>query len=186
MVKERDRLRARSGAGQLYQFMAAEHARLDELLAQASARVGAIDTEAYEEFRKALLRHISIEEKILLPAAQRSRGGQPLPLAEKLRLDHGALAALMMLPPSVSTFAAVRALLDAHNPLEEVPGGVYEQCEELIKSEFDKLLAQCETAPQVPVSQWIDSPKVLAAAKRVLLRAGYDSSLLNDGQLSET
>ena len=86
----------------------------------------------------------------------------------------------MMLPPSVSTFEAVRAVLDAHNPLEEAPGGVYEQCEELIGSELDKLLAQCETAPQVPVSQWIDSPKVLAAAKRVLLRAGYDSSLLND------
>jgi hypothetical protein len=185
VVKERDRLRARSGAGQLYQFMAAEHARLDELLAQASARVGAIDTEAYEEFRKALLRHISIEEKILLPAAQRSRGGQPLPLAEKLRLDHGALAALMMLPPSVYTFAAVRAVLDAHNPLEEAPGGAYEQCEELIGSELDELLGKCETAPQVPVSQWIDSPKVLAAAKRMLLRAGYDSSLLNDGQFSE-
>lgn len=97
MVKERDRLRARSDTGQLYRFMAAEHARLDELLAQASACVGAIDTEAYEEFRKVLLRHISIEEKILLPAAQRRRGGQSLPLAEKLRMDHGALAALMML-----------------------------------------------------------------------------------------
>jgi hypothetical protein len=181
----RCRLPARSDTGQLDQFMAAEHARLDELLAQASACIGAIDTEAYEEFRKALLRHISIEKKILLPGAQRRRGGQPLPLAEKLRLDHGALAALMMLPPSVSTFAAVRAVLDAHNPIEEAPGGVYEQCEEVIGSELDKLLAQCETAPQVPVSRWIDSPKVLAAAKRVLLRAGYDSSLLNDGQLSE-
>lgn len=67
-----------------------------------------------------------------------------------------------------------------HNPLEEAPGGVYEQCEELIGSELDKLLAQCETARQVLVSRWIDSPKVFAAAKRVLLRAGYDSSLLND------
>ena len=86
----------------------------------------------------------------------------------------------MMLPPSACAFAAVRAVLDAHNPLEEVRGGAYEQCEKLIESELDKLLAQCETAPQVPVSQWIDSPKVLAAAKRLLLRAGYDNSLLND------
>ena len=83
MVKDRNTLPSWSGAGQLYQFMAAEHARLDELLAQASARAGAIDTEAYAKFRKALLRHISTEEKILLPAAQRGRTGQPLPLAEK-------------------------------------------------------------------------------------------------------
>jgi len=179
VVKDRDTLPAGSGAGQLYQFMAAEHARLDELLAQASARVSVIDTEAYEEFRKALLRHISIEEKILLPVARRRGGGRPLPVAEKLRLDHGALAALMMLAPSGSTFAAVRAVLDVHNRLEEAAGGAYEQCEELLGSELDELLVQCEAAPQVSVSPWVDSPKVVAAAKRVLLRAGYDGSLLN-------
>ena len=168
----------RARQGRLCEFMAAEHVRLDELLAQASACT-AIDTKAYEGFRKGLLRHISLEEKILLPAAQRLRDGEPLPLAAKLRLDHGALASLMMLLPSGSVFAAVRAVLDAHNPVEEAPGGAYEQCEELIGSELDELLVQCEAAPQVRVSLLVDSPKVVAAAKRVLVHAGYDGSLLN-------
>ncbi|MGH7932434.1 MAG: hemerythrin domain-containing protein [Candidatus Binataceae bacterium] len=162
--------------------MASEHARLDHLLGEASERAGIAVIESYQQFREGLLRHISIEEKILLPAAQRCGGGAPLPLAGRLRLDHGALATLMMLPPSGSTFRAVRAVLDAHNPLEESPGGAYERCEGLIGPELDDLLVRCEIAPQVPVSPWVDSSKVVAAAQRVLLRAGYGSILLNDRQ----
>jgi hypothetical protein len=37
-----------------------------------------------------------MEEKVLLPFAQKKRGGEPLPIAAKLRLDHGALAALLV------------------------------------------------------------------------------------------
>jgi len=159
--------------------MAAEHSRLDDLLARCACGAGQFDAATYEEFRRLLLRHISIEEKILLPAAQRRRNGTPLALAFRLRLDHGVLAALMMLPPVTSTFHAVRAVLDAHNPLEEAPSGAYEQCEDALGSELDELLARCVAAPAVPVSPWVDSPKVVAAAQRVLLRAGYDSSVLN-------
>jgi hypothetical protein len=159
--------------------MAAEHARLDELLAHSTASSAAIDAGAYQDFRKGLLRHIGIEEKILFPAAQRHRGGEPLPLAEKLKSDHGALAALMMLPPSASTFRAVRAVLDAHNSLEEAPGGAYEQCESILDRQLDELLDRCAKAAEVAVSPWVNSPKVLAAVKRVLIRAGYDASLLD-------
>jgi len=163
----------------LCDLMAADHARLDELLAQVDPRRAVIDAGAYQEFRKGLLRHIGIEEKILLPAAQGRRGGAPLPLAERLKLDHGALAALMMLTPSAATIRAVRAVLDAHNPLEEAPGGAYEQCEPAAGAELDEILARCEAAAEVPVSPWVESPKVLAAVKRALTRAGYDTSMLD-------
>jgi hypothetical protein len=43
---------------------------------------------------------------------------------------------------------------------------------------MDALLTRCEAVPQVLVSPWVDSPKVLAAAKRILARAGYDAALL--------
>ena len=163
----------------LRELMAAEHVRLDALLARAATAHGDAEIEAYQNFRKGLLRHIGVEEKILFPAAQNRRGGVPLPLAGKLKLDHGALAALVMLPPCGSTFRALRAVLVAHNPLEDAPGGVYEQCESLVRAELDELVARCERAAEVPVSPWADSPKVLAAAKRVLTRAGYDPSVLD-------
>jgi hypothetical protein len=70
-----------------------------------------------------LFRHIGVEEKILLPAAQTARGGNALPLAAKLRLDHGALAALLVLTPTNAIIAAIRAILAAHNPTPHHPGG---------------------------------------------------------------
>lgn len=164
--------------GELYRFMKLQHERLDQLLAQAAERDGAACDAAYEDFRERLLRHIRIEERILLPMAQRNRGGESLAMAPRLRLDHGALAALLMLPPVDDTFLAIRAVLDAHNPLEENEGGVYQQCEALADSEAEVLLEDALATPRIPVSRWVDSPKVVASARRVLARAGYDPALL--------
>jgi hypothetical protein len=167
------------GSGPLLALMASEHRALDDLLAQAEGQDGVASRGFYERFREMLLRHIRVEEKILLPMAVRRRSGVALPLAARLRLDHGALAALMMLPPAAYTFRAVRAVLNAHNPLEENPGGVYQQCEDLAGVEADRLLEQVIATPRVPVSPWADSPKVVDAAKRILARASYDPALLD-------
>jgi hypothetical protein len=58
-----------------------------------------------------------MEEKILLPAAQRARGGEPLPVAARLRLDHGALAALLVPTPNPTILSALRGILARHNAL---------------------------------------------------------------------
>jgi hypothetical protein len=105
-----------------------------------------------------------MEEKILLPAAQRWHGGTPLPLAAKLRLDHGALAAL-------------RTILAAHNTREEDPGGLYDTCEQLAGAEAEGLLAQLHAAPTVPVAPYADGPHVMPVVRRALTRAGYDLDL---------
>lgn len=49
--------------GPLYQYVAEDHERLDSLFQRAVAQPDMIDVESYHEFRKGLLRHISIEEK---------------------------------------------------------------------------------------------------------------------------
>jgi hypothetical protein len=165
--------------GPIGEFMVSEHALLDTLLAQAVR--GSV--EAYQGFRQRLLRHIRIEERLLLPTAEQKRSGEPLPLAARLRLDHGVLAALMMLPPTRSTFRTVSAVLKAHNPLEETSGGVYDQCEALAGPDASELLSQCEKTPPVPVSPWIDDPKVFEAARRALIRAGYAASLLDEDEV---
>jgi hypothetical protein len=114
--------------GKIYQYLADDHTRLEALLQRATSRPDTIEPSAYGEFRAGLLKHIAMEEKILLPAAQRLRGGKPLPIAPKLRLDHGSLAALLAPAPAPSIVAAIRAVLKAHNLIEEGPGGLYEQC----------------------------------------------------------
>ena len=79
--------------GPIFQFLAEDHARLDAILTKASAGPGGVDLAAYGAFREGLLRHIALEEKILLPAARTARGGEPVPQARRLRVDHGAIAA---------------------------------------------------------------------------------------------
>jgi hypothetical protein len=163
--------------GPLTNLLAGDHARLDGLLRRAMAAGGAVDRAAYAEFRAGLLRHISLEEKILLPAAQRWQGGDPLPLAATLRLDHGALAALLVPTPTPAIVTALRTILAAHNALEEGRGGVYERCEQLAGTEADALLAQLQAAPAVPVAPYSDGPQVMSVVRRALARAGYDIGL---------
>jgi hypothetical protein len=146
---------------------------LDGLLQRAVARPEAIDRTAYGQFRAGLLAHIGMEEKILLPDAQRRRGGEPLPIAARLRLDHGALAALLVPSPTHAIAAAIRSILEGHNAIEEGPGGLYAECERLAGADVEALLARLRSAPEVPVSPHADGPKVHAATRRALERAGY-------------
>jgi hypothetical protein len=163
--------------GPLYRFLADDHARLDGLLQRAVAGAEEINHAVYAELRAGLLRHIGMEEKVLLPAAQRWRGGVPLPIAAKLRLDHGALAALLVPTPTPAIIAAIRTILTAHNALEEGPGGLYETCEQLAGAEAGELLAQLQAAPEVPVAPYSDGPHVMQVVCRALTRAGYDLDL---------
>jgi hypothetical protein len=161
-------------AGPITDFLLEDHRRLERLLQSAVAQAGSVDEGAYDQFRAGLLRHIGMEEKILLPAAQRFRGGEPLPIAAKLRLDHGAIASLLMPPPSAAVIATICAVLKVHNTIEEGPGGLYQTCDELAGSESAQLLAKLQAAPEVAVLPCSDSPAVMPAVQRALERAGYE------------
>ena len=160
-------------AGPVTDFLMEDHRRLEKLLQSAVADVGHVDQGAYAQFRAGLLRHIGMEEKILLPAAQRLRGGEPLLIASKLRLDHGALATLLMPTPTAAIIAKIRGILTEHNILEEGLGGLYETCDELAGSEAAQLLAKLQAAPEVSVLPHSDSPTVMSTVHRALERAGY-------------
>ena len=159
-------------SGPLYRFLADDHARLD-LLLQSAFGHDEIDQVAYAHFRAGLLRHIAMEEKVLLPNAQRLSQGAPLPVAAKLRLDHGALAALLVPTPTRAIGNTLRVLLKAHNPLEEGPGGLYESCEQLAGPQVDRLVAELRAVPEVKLAPNLDGPNVVEAARRALARAGY-------------
>jgi hypothetical protein len=154
--------------------VAGDQARLDGLLRRALTAGGAVDRAAYAECRAGLLKPVSLEAKIPLPAAHRWQGGGPLSLAAKLRLDHGALAALRVPTPTPAILAAIRTVLAAHNAVEEGPGGVYDRCQQLARAEADALLAQLPAAPEVPVAPYADGPQVMRVVRRALPRAGYD------------
>jgi hypothetical protein len=160
-------------ASPITDFLVEDHRRLEALLQQAVAPVDHIDHGAYAQFRAGLLRHICMEEKILIPATQRLRGGEPLGIASKLRLDHGALGTLLIPTPTAAVIASILGVLKEHNVLEEGPGGLYETCDELAGSEAAQLFAKVKAAPEVALLPHSDTPTVMSTVRRAMERAGY-------------
>jgi hypothetical protein len=167
----------------LYHFFINDHRRIDELLDKATQNPDNFQMEDYHQFRTGLLKHIKMEEKILFPAAQKANGNVPLPLAAKLRLDHGALTALMVVPPSREMIKVLRYVLDKHDLLEEEPGGMYDVCEKLTEGETNTLLQQLEKMAEVPVHPFNEAAYALDVAKRTLLRAGFDYDAIANGKV---
>jgi hypothetical protein len=161
-------------ADTVYEYLAADHDRLEGLLDRSSSNPGEIDLQPYHEFRKGPLRHISIEEKILLPAISRLQRGISSADAERIRLDHGALAALLVPPPDERIIRTIRRILDGHNVLEEKLDGIYRELERLAGPEAREILEKMKAAPEVPVMPFNERPEVLDATRRALTRAGYE------------
>lgn len=145
-------------AGLIERFMVKDHAELDRLLADAERDDGSIDEAAYTRFRHDLLRHIGMEEKVLLPFARARRGGDPLPSALQLRRDHSEIAKLLVRSPSREVLASLRRILGPHNAIEEGPGGLYAQCDALAGDEAAAIVERLEAQPRVPLAPYYDGP----------------------------
>ena len=139
------------------------------LLERAVLEPDNIDMSAYAQFRSGLLKHIAMEEKIILPAARRLRGDEPLPVAARLRLDHGALTALLVPTPTASILAAIRAISKPIIRSRRTPAGCT-----INARNWEQILRRLENYSDVKVVPHVDSPFVMEATRRALARAGYD------------
>ena len=157
---------------QISRWLSADHARLDRLFRHA---IGTDRTAPgpYGEFRRGLLRHIGIEEKILFPAAQRAQDADLGALVARLRLDHGALASLLVPTPTAGIIDTIHDILTAHNALEEKAGGLYATFDRLLAGDADAIVRQMASYPDVRVSPHNDGRGVMEALRRALERAGY-------------
>ena len=149
-------------------FLADDHASLDALLARAVRAVGAVDLEAYGEFRARLLRHIAIEEKILFPAIKEARSGEPHPDWKRLRIDHGAITSLLVPPPTPALVRELRSILEPHNAVEEGPGALYDSADALLARDAAMLVERMRQYPPVKVAPYRDGSRVLRRAEDAL------------------
>lgn len=156
-------------ASELHEFLSHDHDRLDLLLSGCLGEDGSVEAGMYAEFRQGLLRHIGIEERILFPELRKRRGITPL--EEQLHIDHAALAALLVPPPSRTEIEQIREILTLHNPLEERDGGLYEILEELVGAELDELMARVHATPTVRVAPLNESPGIRKAIGELVQRA---------------
>lgn len=147
-------------AGPIHAFLATDHRRLEQLLAQALADPARLDVAAFEAFRAGLLRHIAMEEKVMFPEVRRLGGGQPHPAIAELHADHALFASLMIPSPTAARAATLRELLDEHDTREEGPGGVYASCEALPAGEAAAVIARMQALPPLRISEHADGPRI--------------------------
>src|SRR3972149_4563214 len=159
--------------GIVNQYLADDHDRLDGLLRRVTATPGKIDMGPYTEFRAGIMRHIAMEEKVMLPAIARLQGGRPAAVADRLRLDHGAIVALLVPPPTPAIIATLLSILHVHNELEESDGGGYQLAHRLCGPEAGSLLKALKETPPVPVLPHNEKPEIIGATRRAVARAGY-------------
>ena len=154
--------------GPLHRFFAADHRRLDALLKRSISVPGQVDLVPFGEFRAGILKHIGMEEKVLFPAARHAREA-PLVLAARLRVDHGAIAALLVPTPTPSLVAEIVSVLGPHNRREEEPGGGYDACDEAVgPDEAERLVQDLRAFPEVPLKPYNDGPASLAHIQETL------------------
>ena len=158
----------------LHNFFTADHHRIEGFLNKATEQAGEIEMNFYHHFRTQLLRHIKMEEKILFPAAKKVNLKVMQELIPRFRLEHGALTALLVPPPTADIIKVIRYVLDKHDLAEEEPGGLYDICEALTKGETEELLIQLPKTEEVPVHPPNLAPIAMESARRALIRAGYD------------
>lgn len=145
-------------SGPLSVFLTADHERLDALLRRAVADLDTLDHAAYEEFRAGLLRHIAMEEKVLLPDVRQREGHTPA--LQQIHADHAALAALLVPTPTHAVLRTIAGILATHNQLEEGAEGVYTRAERLAGPEADERVRRMQAIPPVRVAPHVDGPAV--------------------------
>jgi hypothetical protein len=159
--------------GGIADFLAKDHDRLDALFARARADASRVDLEPYEAFRRGLLKHVGMEELILIAAARRL-SPEAVTLAARARLDHAALTSLLIPTPTSEILAVIRAVLEPHNEMEERAEGLYAQCERALGVEAEATLARLKAAPDIPPASHVDGPHVTASIRRALAAAGRE------------
>ena len=130
----------------------------------------------YSQFRSGLLKHIKMEENVVIPAVVKEQEGKPLTIAQKLRTDHGAIVALLVPPPSPTIIRALRYILAGHHRIEEGQGGLYDLSERILSEQLDQLMVEVLKVSEVPVLPHKSSPEIMEAVGRALERAGYKLS----------
>ncbi|MEW5741657.1 MAG: hemerythrin domain-containing protein [Myxococcota bacterium] len=150
-------------------LLAVEHAESQAKL-DACVRSGEVDLKRFDEFRHNLLRHIAIEERVLMPALTKALGKAPL-FQNGLRKDHAGIAALCVPTPTREWLEDLKELLAHHQRVEEAPGGFYALLDQHVGGD-PHLLEQVARFPRLSLPDFVRGPKVRDLLEEVLSLTG--------------
>ena len=149
----------------------AQHQLLRGELSACLATSG-LDVEAFDLFRHHLLWHVSVEERVVMPALIRALG-RPPDDRPGLRKDHAGIAALCVPRPEREWVENLKDLLDEHYRVEEAPGGFLSRCDEVLVSTLnDRIVADINEHPTLTLAPFRKGPSVRAQVADVLRLTG--------------
>ena len=135
-------------------------AQHEELRAELSACFisAGVDAERFDTFRHHLLWHVSVEERVVMPALVAASRAPPL-WRNGLKKDHAGIAALCVPRPELEWLENLRDLLDAHYRVEE--GGLLSTCDEVFTAAVDaRVVAAMLEHPPLTLAPYRRGPSV--------------------------
>jgi len=149
-----------------------QHQVLRAALARCLVGETGLDVEAFDRFRHHLLWHVSVEERVVVPALQQVLGRLPEGTAG-LRKDHAGIAALCVPRPEREWVENLRDLLEEHYRVEESPGGLLSRCDELLVSSLnERVVADIAAQPPLKLAPFRRGPSVRAQVAELLRLTG--------------
>lgn len=138
-------------------FMAQDFAHLVRILEETERADETIDAFGYAAFRRALLRRMTMEEKILVPFVN-EKGALPLEVTARLHADRALVTRLLARKPSRAASRDLRAALSERNATEQGPRGLYTICDALAGDDAPALVAHLHAQPEVALAKHYDGP----------------------------
>lgn len=148
-----------------------EHVELPALLPGCVLPGGAVDLRRFDEFRHRALRHLAIEELVLIPALARRLGHRPM-FQNGLRKDHAAIVALCVPTPNPDWVKDLGELLAYHNAVEESPGGFYALLDALKLADDPRVTQAIEALPPLELPPFASGHQLRAQLHAVMRATG--------------
>ena len=158
--------------------MCRQHAEALALFATATRGGRVVDRQSYDLFRGALLQHIAIEERVLMPALSARLGAAFEPTRRKLQQDHEGILALLVPTPNEIWLEDLHEILLHHFAVEESPGHLHALCA-LHLAEDDRLLRLAAARlPPIPLEPFEDGARVSQVLARMKAAVGIPARSL--------
>ncbi len=147
--------------------LAREHEELLKLLDRCLTADGGVDARLYDEFRTRQLKHLAIEEQVLVRLL-RERGGLPSEFQNGIRRDHEAVAVFCVTAPEPDFVHDLRDLLAWHHRVEEGPAGLYPLFDGLDVDDavLERALAAVTPVPLPPLGRGPAVARLLRQVRR--------------------
>lgn len=158
-------------AGPFTAYFETEHRRAMRLLARCRSTDGLVLRERFDEFRRALLQRIAVEEKVIFPALTNALGRTP-PYRRALTRDHADLVALVAPTPQREWVDGLGEKLEYHHAVELGPEGFCWDCDGLLGRTSSTVLRAAATLEPVDVPPFADGKALHECISRLLVSVG--------------